>query len=444
MTLLEAFKKNIAQKGLVAEGQKVLLATSGGVDSMVMAQLFYEAKMDFAVAHCNFSLRGDEADMDEQLVNDAARKWMVPFYSTRFETKKLSEEWGKSIQETARILRYEWLEKIREDNKLQYIATAHHADDNVETLLMHLMKGTGISGLHGIPERNGVIIRPLLFSNKEEIKEYAQVHGVPYREDASNAKHDYLRNAIRHKLVPVMKELVPGAVQHMNSSIGRFADAEVLYKKAIEAERKKLMEQRGKDFYLSLLKLKKREPLATVCYELFQPYGFLPAQVPQILELLDAETGKYVTSATHRIIRNRDFLVLTTLQATGTDMIGIEGVPCTIEAEGQHFTITEQAVPLLIPTDKDVACIDMSKLSFPLVLRKWRKGDYFYPLGMGMKKKKLSNFFIDQKVPLHEKENVWVLESDKRIVWVAGMRPDERFKVKNGTERVLLVKRKLA
>ncbi len=436
--LLQLFKDH--WNGLGIQG-KVLLAVSGGEDSMVMADLFRQCGLDFGVAHCNFGLRGAESDLDEQLVRDWCTAHSVAFHTVRFDTKHKAQEWRKGIQETARILRYEWFDIIRASHGYVRLATAHHANDNVETLFINLLKGTGISGLHGIPAENGTIVRPLLFATKDMIAAYAGGYDIVFREDASNASDDYLRNAIRHKIIPVAEELVPGAVVHISQSIGRFGQAEQLYRKAIEQERKKLVEQRGQDHYIPVLKLLKRVPLETICYELIKPFGFSAAQVPHMLDLMHAESGRYILSATHRMLRNRDFLIITTLPDTTADMVLVEAVPCTIHTGKYAYSFAMQDRPKVIPQGADEAYIDMALVQFPLVLRTIRTGDYLYPLGMKMKKKKVSKLLIDEKVPLHSKEEIRILECGKRIAWVSGIRLDERFKIKEGTSTVLVVKR---
>lgn len=441
--LLEQFKaywKRNEAAGLPAGG-KVLLAVSGGEDSMVMANLFLKCGIGFGVAHCNFKLRGDDADGNEQFVQEWCNKNNVPFYSTQFETKKKLAEWKKGTQETARILRYEWFEVIRQQHGYARIATAHHANDNVETLLINLFRGTGISGLHGIIPDTGTIIRPLLFATKEMIANYALANNISFREDVSNATDDYLRNAVRHNIVPVAEQLFPGAVMHVNESIGRFADAELLYYKAIEQERKKLVQQRGNDHYIPVRKLQKRMPLATLVYELLQPFGFHAAQVPHVLNLLSAESGHYVSSSSHRVIRNRDFLVITTVPADTADLVVVEGAPCVIDTGKYVFRFSIQNTPKVIPVNTEEAYLNLGEIEFPLVLRKRRTGDYLYPLGMGMKKKKVSRLLIDEKVALHDKEEIRIVESGMRVAWVSGMRIDERFKIKPGTQKVLVIRR---
>ncbi|MCD6012907.1 MAG: tRNA(Ile)-lysidine synthetase [Flavipsychrobacter sp.] len=442
MILLEQFKEHWKAKNYLAHGERVLLAVSGGEDSMVMAHLFLKSGIAFGVAHCNFGLRGEAADGDEQHVKDWCAANNIGFHSVKFDTKQKSEEWKKGIQETARILRYEWFEIIRKQHSYVRIATAHHANDNVETLLINLFKGTGISGLHGILPENGKIIRPLLFATKEMIAAYTGANNITFREDASNASDDYLRNAVRHNVVPVVEQLFPNAVIHVNESIKRFAQAEVLYKHTIEQERKKLIEQRGQDHYIPVLKLQKRPALETLCYELFQPFGFGSAQVQQIVVLLNAESGHYIASGTHRIIKNRDFLIVTAMPSEQADFITVEAAPCTIETGKYIFSFSIHDKPKSIPASPDEAWLEMKEITFPLILRKWRMGDYLYPFGMGMKKKKVSRLLIDAKVPLHEKEDIRIVECNKRIAWIGGMRIDERFKIKDNTEKVLVVKRK--
>ncbi|MBZ0099203.1 MAG: tRNA lysidine(34) synthetase TilS [Taibaiella sp.] len=440
MSLLKRFQENWRRSGFGANNATVLLAVSGGADSMTMAHLFLESAISIAVAHCNFQLRGDEADKDEELVRDWCGKNNIAFHHVRFDTKAKTEEWKKGIQETARILRYDWLEKTRKESGYAFIATAHHANDNAETLLMNLFKGTGISGLHGIPQRNGNIVRPLLFASKKDIAEYIIQHNVAYREDASNALDKYTRNDVRLNILPAIEKSFPNIISSLNNSMQRFSEAEELYKRAIEQERKKLVERRGKDYYIAVRKLEKRQPLHTLCYELFKPFGFTPGQVQDIISLLSSESGHYLISPTHRVIRDRDFLIITLFDTREADFISIEKIPVTLKAGGRQYKFKYAPVPETLPAADDTACIDTAKLEQPLILRRWKQGDYFYPLGMGMKKKKLSRYFIDKKTPLHEKENIWVLESNKRIVWIAGHRLDERFKVGTSTKEVLIAR----
>lgn len=439
MNLLTSFQGNWQKKKFVRAGERTLLAVSGGIDSMVLCDLLLQSGYPFAIAHCNFQLRGKDADLDEQLVSDWAKANNILAFVTRFDTSEASEALKKGIQETARILRYNWFRSLQQQEHFAAIATAHHADDSAETLLINLFKGTGFKGIQGIPERNGDIIRPLLFARKETIRMYAAQNGVPFREDASNASNKYLRNAVRNKLIPAINEYFPAVTDRLNESMVHFRQAALIYNKAIQKELRKLLERRGEDFYIPVQKLLHSDTLETICYELFTPFGMTSAQLPQVLDLLYADSGKHIRTTTHQFIRNRDFIIITAIEEERTDFILIEELPAIVRTDGHLFHFEPGGNTTLIP-DADVASVDLDKIKFPLILRRWKQGDYFYPLGMGMKKKKLSRFFIDQKVPVHEKEKVWVLESSRRIVWVAGMRLDERFKIRPSTKQVLKVK----
>jgi tRNA(Ile)-lysidine synthase len=406
---------------------------------MVLARLLKDARIPFGAAHCNFSLRGLDADKDAEFVETWCAEHDVSCHVIKFDTAAIAAERGQSIQMAARELRYEWFVYLRRVHNYTAILTAHHAGDVAETMLINLSRGTGIAGLHGIRERNGAILRPLLFATREEIKAYAEMNGVVWREDSSNAKDAYLRNAIRMHVLPKLEELLPGATMRIAQTAERLRGTEILYQKALQRRLTKLREQRGKDWYVPIRLLQKEEARATVAYELFTPYGFSAEQVPQILALMDGESGRQVMSDTYRVIRHRDFVVITALAEAEANLILIENIPATIHtSEGVfHFSWADKAAA--ISDDPNTAMLSADQLAFPLVLRTRREGDYFYPLGMDMKKKKLKRFLVDIKVPLHEKDHIRILESDKRIVWIAGKRLDERFKIKATTERILKV-----
>lgn len=422
--------------------KKIVVAVSGGADSMVLAALLHNAGVTIVLAHCNFGLRGAESDGDEALVKAWAAAQDIPVYTEHFATRAILEEEGGNLQETARDLRYTWFEQLRLRLAFDLIATAHHQQDAVETMLINLLKGTGIAGLHGILPQQGRIIRPLLSFTKEELLAYAAAVRVPWREDSSNKKDDYIRNRIRHHLLPLAESIVPGATGQLYKSSLHLQEAEQLYLESINRYRNKLIEQRGGDWYIPVLKLRHCKPLATILLELLKPFGFTAAQLPDLLRLLNAETGKYINSAANRVIRNRNFLIVTPLQEeeSGHILLGEQGGAAhtthfNLDFAGQALdeTLLQQ---ILAMADNNAAHLDYSKLDFPLILRPWKTGDYFYPLGMNNKKKKVSRFLIDQKVPLHEKEKVWVLESNKKIAWVLGKRIDERFKIGPGTTHI--------
>lgn len=441
--LLQTFQQTLQQQGW--QEKKILAAVSGGVDSMCLAALLNDAGVKFQMAHCNFGLRGAESDGDEQMVRQWAEGENIPLHVRRFNTPGILKEEGGNLQDTARRLRYQWFEELRKQLEYDFVAVAHHRQDSIETLLINFFKGCGISGMHGILPRQGQIIRPLLALSKEDLTEYARSQQIPWREDSSNAKDSYLRNKIRHQLLPQIEEVFPQAISALEGNMKRMQEAEVLYDTAISHYRKKLLEKRGKDWYLPVLKLLKCQPLGTVLFEILRPFGFHPGQLPDILHLLKARSGKWVAAKNYRVLRDRDFLVITTNVARESTFIRIAAPEAdrdlVITLPDLELNIQRCDAKLLRENKEKVKegsgeFIALKETDFPLQLRLFRQGDYFYPLGMGRKKKKVGKFLRDLKIPLHEKERVWVLESKRRIVWVLGYRLDERFKISQGATSV--------
>lgn len=428
--------------------KKIVVAVSGGADSMVLAAILKELEITIAIAHCNFGLRGEDSNLDEKHVCGWAKENSIECYVKQFNTPEILATQGGNLQETARNLRYAWFEELRQALNFDLIATAHHKQDSVETMLLNFFKGTGIAGMHGILPLQNKIIRPLLSFTKDEIKEYAIINNITWREDSSNTKDDYTRNAIRHQLFPVMESLFPNVLENLAGNTKRFREVELLCREALEKHSRNLMEQRQNDWYIPVLKLKKLQPvIQTVLWELLQPFSFHAAQLKDIIRLQDAETGKYVASATHRIIKNREFLIITPNITEASTHVLIEEKDTIISADGFSLIVKNKDFsPLEMASVKDLQpeelCIDMEKITFPLILRPKKTGDYFYPLGTNSKKKKVSKYLIEQKMPLHEKEHIWVLESDKKIIWVIGKRADDRFKVNSSTKKALYVKLK--
>ncbi|MBV8251044.1 MAG: tRNA lysidine(34) synthetase TilS [Chitinophaga sp.] len=436
--LLNNFLNFIKEHLLFDPSQKILLAVSGGVDSMVMACLFKEAGFQAGIAHCNFQLRDEESVRDEAFVKELAAKLDLPLHEVRFNTAEYAATHKVSIQIAARELRYKWLEEIRAANGYAYIATAHHLQDSVETALMNFAKGTGIAGLHGILPKADKIIRPLLFAEKDTLIAWAVRRQLSYVEDSSNATDKYTRNFFRHQVIPVMQESIPAAVRNMAASIEKIKEAEMLYQEALQRHRKALLTKSGDNWMIPVLKMKKVVPLQTIAWEIFREFGCSSAQLQQVISLLDSESGKFVETATHRIIRNRAWLLITALQEDNAPVIVINEEQGHVHFGGGQLQLRLQDKNGTIPQSADIAWMDAAQVRFPIILRKWKQGDYFYPLGM-RKKKKLSRFFIDQKLSLPEKEKVWVLESQKRIIWVVGMRIDDRVKMLASTEKILSI-----
>lgn len=437
--LVTDFTAHISRRQLFDPTQKVLLAVSGGVDSIVMAWLFKNAGYHAGIAHCNFQLRGEESTRDETFVRQLAATLDLPLHVIKFDTNAYVAEHRVTIQVAARELRYQWLEQTRAAEGYAYIATAHHMQDSVETALMNFTKGTGIAGLHGILPKQEHIIRPLLFTEKDRLVAYAAMNNIAFVEDSSNITDKYTRNYFRHQIIPRLQEAFPAAVKNMAASIERIKEAEILYQEAMDRHRKRLLFQQGNTGMVPVLKLQKTIPLQTIAWELFRPFGCSSAQTQQVLALLESDSGRYVDTATHRIVRNRQWLLITPLANEVSPLVVIEPGQSHIQFGGGQLQLREQERgQLAIPTAQEVAWLDAAQVRYPLILRKWKQGDYFYPLGMP-KKKKVSRFLIDQKLSLPQKENVWVLESDKRIVWLVGMRVDDRVKITPKTKTILSI-----
>ncbi len=430
--------------------KKIILAVSGGLDSLCLAQLFLEAKQyfkkgpkglagfDFVIAHCNFQLRAADSDADAALVSAWAEKNGIKYFQNTFDTNAIIKTSGDNVQIVARKLRYDWFEELRKELEFDFIATAHHLQDSVETLLMNFFKGTGILGLHGILPQQNNIIRPLLPFEKEALMEYAQKNNIQWREDVSNQKTDYLRNQVRLELLPKIESVFPKATKALYENSLRFAEVEILYRQAVEHHRKKLLEQRANEYYVAINKLKHCVPLATICLELFKPFGLHTAQLTDVLQLLESESGKYIQLPEWKIIKNRNFLILAKNEIRESGHILIEKEDKF--KEHKDFTLKIKLVKSL-PPSKQIGegdlFVDMDLLNFPLVLRPWSSGDYFYPLGMNRKKKKVKKLLIDQKMPIHEKEKVWLIESSQKIIGICGIIADERFKVMPKTKEIL-------
>ncbi len=429
MNLLEKFIAYIKSESLFQQNDHILIAVSGGADSTVLCELMHKANFTFTIAHCNFKLRGAESDRDELFVKNLSEKYKVAFFVKHFETQKIAADTKKSIEETARDLRYTWFKELIIEHNLKNIATAHHADDNIETVLMNFFRGTGIKGLRGILPEQTNIIRPILFAKRNEIESYAAENSLEFVTDSSNATNDYTRNYFRNELIPAIVKVYPEAKQNILHNIDRFRDIALLYEEKIKEVKSKIIEKRGEEIHIPVLKLAKTKSLQTIIYEIISAYDFTTQQIGEVEKLLISESGKFILSPTHRMLKNRNWLIISPLQVNDISSLHvIESANSEINFSAGKLKITSIEKPESLLTDTNTCYISTKELVYPLILRKWKIGDYFYPLGM-QKKKKLSRFFIDQKLSLMQKENVWVLETNKRIVWVVGLRMDDRFKV---------------
>jgi len=436
--LLQKFIQYNKDKNLFQPKDSLLLAVSGGVDSVVLCALCKQAGYNFAIAHCNFKLRGTDSNQDQQFVKDLAKKYEAPFFTIDFDTESFATTSKKSMEEVARNLRYNWFSSLAKENNFKYILTAHHADDNIETVTMNFFRGTGIKGLRGILPKNNNIIRPLLFARRAQLEAFVAEQKLSFVTDYTNAENDYTRNYFRNTILPQINKTYPEAKENILKNIQRFTETEILYQQAINLHLKKLIEIKGNEIHIPILKLLKTIPLATVIYEVITAYNFTAHQADEVILLLKSETGKYLQSTTHRIIKNRNWLIIAPLKNTEAHTIIIDSNDKNIAFDAGVLQLEKLDKLPSLSTDNSIAMLDASLITYPLLLRKWKQGDYFYPLGM-KKKKKLNRFLSDLKLTMPQKENIWIIEMDKKIIWIVGKRIDDRFKITASTKNILKI-----
>ena len=439
--MLKEYLAFVKKEKLFSKKQKILLAVSGGVDSAVLCELFHRAGFRFGIAHCNFNLRGKESDGDETFVKKLAIKYKVAFHSEKFETKKFSKQNSISIQMAARELRYSFFESVRKKSDYDYIATAHHKSDVMETMLLNLARGTGVSGLHGILPKREKIIRPMLFATREEIEKFAAGNHILFREDSSNRAEKYQRNLVRKKIIPVLKKINPDAENSFYQSALKIRDAEKLLFDFINKFKRKNVSVRKDTTHISISAITSLGGGETVLFELLRPFGFSPDVVVLIFESSKSIPGKQFLSSSHRLIRDRKNFIITPLPENHSPSLQrVTQVPAEINFYESAFSFSvRSAERFAIPRSSAVCCLDLDKLKFPLVIRSWQQGDSFVPLGM-KHKRKVSDFLIDKKIPLHEKEKVKVVESNGQIICLTGLRINDRFRVTDKTKKILVVR----
>jgi tRNA(Ile)-lysidine synthase len=430
--MLDQFSAFIRKEGLCLPGDRILVAVSGGPDSVLLAFLLKTAGFSIGLAHCNYQLRGAESDADEELARKTAAAWGLPFFRKAFDTCRIAEERGLSIQEAARDLRYEWLEDLRQQEGYDLIATGHHLDDAIETMLFNLIKGCGIHGLHGILPKRGRLIRPLLFAEKAQILEYLEAADIAYREDHTNQETYYDRNKIRHQIIPQMEALNPRFRQGMRETLLRMRDTEKLFDHAVDTWRSRTVEVYRDGLRINWAELMKSPAPPTLLYEILSPFGFRSNQLRSLFESPGLQPGRQLLSQGHRLLSDREYLLLEPLPQQGEAAymeIGAGAEEVAVPGGILRLKKLDQK-PATFPASPQEALLDAASVQFPVVLRRWKAGDYFHPLGMKGKRKKLQDFFTDLKVPLFEKEKIWILEISGQIAWVVGYRIDENFKMR--------------
>lgn len=435
--MLEQFLNHINRFKLCSQTDSILLAVSGGIDSMVMLYLFKEAGFQIAVAHCNFQLRGKESDEDELFVHEVCKNLNIPVFIQRFETESFAWENGLSIQMAARDLRYAWFDELLNTHSFNLLATGHHFDDSMETILLNLTKGTSAEGFAGIPVKNRTIIRPLLFATRAQVEKYAKEKAIVWREDQSNLTDDYQRNFIRHQIIPKLKELNPSLESTWQHGLEKIQGDLDLLHHAYDEWRTKFITETPDRIVIQKKAFEIFYTGASILWRYIKAYAFNFEQAREIIQGLKGQPGKRFLSSTHVLVVDREVIIITPHPAEWNSvMIEQDDHEVKLGPWKLHFMHALTATP---NTTKMEAAVDADELSFPLVWRKWKKGDSFHPLGMNHKKK-ISDFLVDNKLSLADKNDITVLESDGRILYVVGWRIDDRFKITDRTKRVLNIR----
>lgn len=433
--MLLKFQNHLASRFPFLEDKKLFLAVSGGLDSMVLLHLFKQLPFEIAVLHCNFQLRGLESFGDQEFIQKYCKENNIAFFTTHFDTEAFAKDYKLSTQVAARELRYNWFYELLEEENFDYILTAHHADDNLETFIINLTRGTGLEGLTGIPEQNDKIIRPLLPFSREEILKYAEENKIEWREDSSNASTKYLRNKIRHNLVPVLKEINPNFLDAFQKTQSFLQESKEMVEDASIMIYQQVAKEAGDDIHFDLNQLKKLPNYKSYLYQWLNEFGF--SAWNDIYDLVEGQSGKQIFSDDFRLLKNRETMILS---------------PFSEPSEEEAYQINENDSEVNFPLkmtlcnvghttfdSNRVIFVDADKIQFPLLLRKWKEGDVFQPFGMKGKSKKVSKLFKDEKLSLIEKEKTWLLCSNEQIIWVVGIRQDERFRIKNTTNKILKI-----
>ena len=433
--MLSLFQSHLNTNLNFLKESKLLIAISGGLDSVVLTHLCHQSKLNVALAHCNFNLRGAESDGDEDFVLQLAEDLNLEVFIESFETEDYAKKHKLSTQLAARELRYSWFEELADYLDFDYVLTAHHADDNLETFLINLIRGTGLDGLTGIPEVNDNIVRPLLSFSRETIEAYAKTNNLQWREDSSNASNKYLRNKLRHDVIPVLKDINPQLLQNFESTQSYLKDSKQIIEDSIVKLQKKTVSVEDGLIKLKIKPLKKLSNPKGYLYELLKYFNF--TEWNDVADLLEAQSGKQVFSNTHRLLKDREYLLLSEITSEKLKN-------SILISEEDNKVQTPLGVLFFDEADAifgkrtNVVFVDKNKLKYPLKLRKWEEGDYFYPSGM-KGKKKLSKYFKDEKMSLIEKENTWLLASNDEIVWIVNKRADQRFLANEETDKILKI-----
>ncbi len=434
--MLHHFKSHIKTNFSFLEEEPFLIAVSGGIDSVVLVHLFHSLGFSFSIAHCNFKLRSTASDLDENFVKTLGEQLKIKVFVKEFDTSQYATSNNLSIQLAARELRYNWFHSLLEIEQLNYILTAHHADDNLETFLINLTRSSGLDGLIGIPKKQGNLVRPLLPFSREEIENYAKERGINWREDESNAELKYLRNRIRHKIIPELKDIAPNILKSFEKVSQNLSESKVIIDDRIEEISEKLLEKDEDLIKINVEKVLKLSNPKAYLFQLLKNYNF--SEWDNVNDLLNSQSGKLVSSKTHEILRDRDYLLISEKNKDKVEEIRIKvGLGTTKIDENTEIKIEKYNKNQLL--DKKSILVNKNLVTFPMIIRKWEVGDFFYPSGM-KGKKKVSKFFKDKKFSKFQKEKTWLLcTKENKIIWIVGKRQDRRFTASTSTKDVLKI-----
>lgn len=436
----EKFEAFVREQKLFDKNDRVIVALSGGVDSVVLATLMLRSGYTFSVAHCNFHLRGEESNRDERFVRSWAEKNKIKLFVSEFDTYEYMQQKGISLEMAARELRYSMFKNLMTSQGFSLLATAHHADDSAETFFINLLRGTGIAGLHGILPKHDNIVRPLIFATRKDIFDFAKANNIPFVEDSTNEDTQFLRNKIRHRLFPLLKDLCPNFDTVIKKDIDRLRETEIVFRSVIERLRADIIEKESNICKINIDRLRKLHPIRILLYELLSEYGFNETDSNNVLTSLDKESGKQFFSKTHRLLKDRNYLFITPLNADQHQERYLLNESQNMVNEPIHLVLEtlEDLTFVNISKDRNIAMFDKDMLQFPLVLRHWKQGDAFVPFGMN-KSKKLSDFFTSEKYSLIEKQQQWLLCSGNDIIWIVGRRTDNRYRISEKTKTILKI-----
>ncbi|MEO1546140.1 MAG: tRNA lysidine(34) synthetase TilS [Bacteroidota bacterium] len=431
--VLTRFQNHIEKQFPFIKKASLIIACSGGVDSVVLTHLCHAMGFKLTLAHCNFNLRGEESDGDEAFVTGLGKQLSIPVRTISFDTEKEKSKLRESTQMTARSLRYEWFDTLVSEGVGEYLLTAHHLDDALETFLINLSRGTGIQGLTGIPVQQEYVVRPLLPFTREEVLSYAKQEELSWREDQSNQDIKYLRNQIRHDVIPALKTLRPDFLERFQDTLTHLQATAEIQDGHIKNVRERLFRKKEYRVVIALTDLLQLDALESYAHPLFRPYGF--TNTDELLKLFSAISGKVLYSETHELLKDREHLILQERKGNPKNKYRVEEAVPMIRVP---LRLRFEEVKQKDDSSSDIVFLDKEKLNYPLLLRKWKNGDYFYPLGMSGKKK-VSKYFKDEKVDVFAKQEQWLLTSNGEIVWIIGRRMDRRFQVTENTKSIVKI-----